>query len=263
MPAHAPDVAVDGKPRLSGIMDTINASDAHGPETRLPAEFYDEKARAYADKMAVEEWYSGYIESSEYRRLGIGALLGDVVDNMVKTAAMAGWYSGSVTSSPTEQGQKAIRFALSGCHDTTVAGILCAVGAFENGKWPPFTSSVAIELFSKADDDKQRGLFSSLFNKRPAHSARIPLDSLPESVRRDLQRHYVRIRYNDQPVRIPGCAAKPENHLPGDDTFCTLDAFKAIVDKFTPKNWGAECMKNLGEGPFGKDDRYKEISGYY
>jgi acid phosphatase len=63
-------------------------------------------------------------------------------------------------------------------------------------------------------------------------------------------------------VRIPGCAAKPQNHLPGDDTVCTLDAFKEIVDKFTPKSWRNECVQNLGEGMYGKDDSEKAVSGF-
>ena len=71
-------VAVDSHPRLSGIMDTLNATDAHGPETKLPKEFYDPKARSI-----VEEWYQGYNESSEYRMLGIGGLMGDITSRMV------------------------------------------------------------------------------------------------------------------------------------------------------------------------------------
>ena len=93
MPESSPKVAVDAHPRLSGIMDTINATDAHGPATKLPAEFYDKKARAILDRIAVEEWFAGYGESNEYRRLGIGGLLGDVVDRMVSTAVEGGWRS--------------------------------------------------------------------------------------------------------------------------------------------------------------------------
>lgn len=72
-------VGVDSHPRLSGIMDTINSTLAHGPATRLPKEFYDTKGRAIIDKIGVEEWFSGYQESKEYRMLGIGGLMGDVV----------------------------------------------------------------------------------------------------------------------------------------------------------------------------------------
>ena len=178
---------------------------------------------------------------------------------MVKTAAMSGWYSGTISSSSAGNKDKAIKFAMSGCHDTTIAGILSSIGGFGSGHWPPFTSSIAIELFSKTDKTATSFL-ESLFSRKLAHSARIPLDKLPEFTRKELGNHYVRVRYNDRPVRIPGCAAKPQNHLPGDETFCTLDAFKAIVDKFTPRNWGEECRMNLGEGLFGRDDRFKAPS---
>ncbi|BDD57528.1 hypothetical protein MAP00_002882 [Monascus purpureus] len=277
MPAYSPRIAVDSKPRLSGIMDTVNATDAHGPGTKLPVEFYDKKGRAIMDKIAVDEWFAGYQETNEYRRLGIGALLGDVVDNMVSAATTGGWFSETIAPGSLKNG-KAIRFALSGCHDTTLAAILNSVGGFKGEKWPPFTSSIAIELFSKAGEGaravdetpKKTGFLSFLGGSSPSSTrqnpsdvARIPLDSLPESARKGLKNHYVRVRYNDKPVRIPGCAAKPENHLPGDETFCTLEAFKGIVDKFTPKNWKEECVQNLGDGLFGKDNRFKEEAGYY
>ncbi|KAL1856230.1 hypothetical protein Plec18167_006541 [Paecilomyces lecythidis] len=277
-PNH-PRVAVDSHPRLSGIMDTINASLAHGPATKLPSEFYDKKAREYIHKIAVDEWYSGYQESAEYRRLGIGALVGDIVDRMVSTAVEGGWRSDTTAASTANAGVP-IKFALSGCHDTTLAAILASMGAFETLEWPPFTSSVAIELFSKKRDSTESavvepkdmasksGILSFLTGRSsttppsPSDLARKPLDSYPPATRDTLRQHYVRIRYNDRPMRIPGCAAKPENHLPGDDTFCTLEAFKEIADKFTPKNWQRECMENIGEGLFGKDGKEKIRSGY-
>ncbi|KAJ5530409.1 hypothetical protein N7527_003802 [Penicillium freii] len=287
MPEESPKVAVDAHPRLSGIMDTINATDAHGPGTKLPSEFYDKKGRAVVDRIAVEEWFAGYGESNEYRKLGIGALMGDVVDRMVSTAVEGGWRSETAASgSGNSETGKAIKFAMSGCHDTTLAAILSSVGGFQNQSWPPFTSSIAIELFSQAPRSdsnagimleefsnppvasKKPGVLSQLFGKsapkQPTTSdtARAPLESLPEGARESLQKHYVRIRYNDQPVLIPGCAAKPENHLPGDETFCTLDAFKEIVDKFTPKDWQLECTANLGAGLHGPDDREKAPAGF-
>ncbi|KAL4880932.1 histidine phosphatase superfamily [Aspergillus karnatakaensis] len=284
MPENSPRVAVDSHPRLSGIQDTINATDAHGPATRLPSEFYNKKARAYMEEIAVDEWFTGYNESTEYRKLGIGALMGDVVDRMVTTAVDGGWRSDTSAAGATGEKGKAIKFAMSGCHDTTLAAILGSLGALDN-RWPPFTSSVAVELFSRADSTtkplasdpaapkQSGGLFSflsgsssssssAITHSPPSPTARAPLSSLPEPARESLQSHYVRIRYNDQVVRIPGCAAKPQNHLPGDDTFCTLDAFKEIVDKFTPKSWKYECVQNLGEGLYGKDDREKAVAGF-
>jgi acid phosphatase len=289
MPETSPKVAVDAHPRLSGIMDTINATDAHGPATKLPSEFYDKKGRAILDRIAVEEWFAGYNESSEYRKLGIGALMGDVVDRMVSAAVDGGWRSeSSASGSGNPEAGKSIKFAMSGCHDTTLAAILSSVGGFQNENWPPFTSSIAIELFSQASSNKANagklleevsnppvaankpGVFSSLLGggkavskqPSPSETARAPVSSFPEETRDTLRKHYVRIRYNDRPVRIPGCAAKAENHLPGDETFCTLDAFKEIVDKFTPKNWQSECADNLGTGLHGPNDEARSTAGF-
>jgi len=289
MPEESPKVAVDAHPRLSGIMDTINATDAHGPATKLPSEFYDKKGRAVLDRIAVEEWFAGYNESSEYRKLGIGALMGDVVDRMVSTAVEGGWRSESTASgSGNPESGKTIKFAMSGCHDTTLAAMLSSVGGFQDESWPPFTSSVAVELFSRtphsasipgtmleefsnpsvAAKKKKLGVLSRLFGKSApnqdtsSETAREPLSSFPEGDRESLQKHYVRIRYNDRPVTIPGCAAKPQNHLPGDETFCTLDAFKAIVDKFTPNDWQTECTQNLGAGLHGPADSSKSVAGF-
>ncbi|KAJ5901608.1 hypothetical protein N7495_002136 [Penicillium taxi] len=288
MPESSPNVAVDSHPRLSGIMDTVNATDAHGPATKLPFEFYDKKGRGIMDRISVEEWFAGYNESNEYRKLGIGALMGDVVDRMVSTAVDGGWRSQNRTlDSADQEAAKSIKFAMSGCHDTTIAAILTSLGGFENESWPPFTSSIAIELFSQAGRTSDAGtmleefsnppvapkkpsILSSLFHggssvpKEPAPSAtaRSSLSSFPEESRQTLRKHYVRLRYNDRPVRIPGCAAKAENHLAGDDTFCTLDAFKAIVDKFTPESWITECAQNTREGLFGSGDREQILAGY-
>lgn len=270
LPPGSNRVAVDSRPRLSGILDTINSTLAHGPQTRLPSEFYDPKARLIADKIATEEWFVGYEEDKEYRKLGIGGLMGDIVDRMVSTAAEGGWRPQTNTPNAT------VKFALSGCHDTTIASILASLGTFD-GLWPPYTSSVAVELFKdvepghnrqagdvleelsnpsaqRSSTNRESSFFSFLKRRAskavtkpspPSETARAPLSSLPP-----LTNHYVRIRYNDKPVRIPGCAAEPEKHLPGDDTFCTLEAFKEIVDKFTPANWREECTWNSGKGIF-------------
>jgi acid phosphatase len=269
-------------------MDSINASLAHGPAVRLPSAFYDEKGRNMMDRITVDEWFAGYSESVEYRKLGIGSLLGDIVERMVSTAVHRGWRP--EVSSAKVQEAKPIKFALSGCHDTTLAAILASLGAFENEGWPQFTSAVAVELFSTVDASsgeisdrapprsvppagppKPAGFFSSLMGRSSSslqppttasEAARMPLDSFSESDRKVLRSHYVRIRYNDRPMRIPGCAAKPTSHLPGDDTFCTLEAFKEIVDRFTPRDWKKLCLENLDEGIFGKGDQEKARAGY-
>lgn len=134
-------------------MDTINATYAHGPDTKLPKEFYDEKARAIIDRIAVEEWYAGYTVSNEYRMLGIGGLMGDLVYRMVSkvehSAGTGVLETGGENGNLGKRrgGKTGIKFAMSGCHDTTLAGVLTSLGAFEGEKWPPFTSHIALELF--------------------------------------------------------------------------------------------------------------------
>ncbi|KAH7066669.1 histidine phosphatase superfamily [Paraphoma chrysanthemicola] len=275
---HMPDqknVAVDSRPRLSGIMDTINATDAHGPATKLPKEFYDPKARAIIDKIAVEEWFQGYNESIEYRMLGIGGLMGDIASRMVGSVERNG-SDGLVEIGGDDDGnlgrgrggETDIKFAMSGCHDTTLAAALVSLGAFEGEKWPPFTSHIAFEMFRKrratpldsstqsplvqAASSKSQSWWSSLFGStkentsQPEGIARKPLTDLTQAQKDRLHDHYVRIRYNDKIMQVPGCKAEGK-HLDGDTTFCTLEAFKSIVDAYTPKNWKAACGSRLDE----------------
>lgn len=243
-------VAVDGKPRLSGLMDTVNSTLAHGSETRLPMEFYDPKARAIIEKIAVEEWFSGFQESQEYRKLGVGGLMGDITARMV----------GRVEHSPADgeyelmrhsgQGHSTIKFGMSGCHDTTLAGCLASVGAFSGSRWPPFTSHIAFELFRKAGavptaepdlatkaaevvSAPKTNSWGSIFSskapagKPPPGIGRKPSVDLSEKEKQKLDGYYVRIRYNDGIVTIPGCKLQG-NHLDGDESFCTLVSWRNV-----------------------------------
>src|SRR5262249_2800566 len=153
MPETSSRVLVDGEPRLVGILDTVNSTLAHGPETRLPAEFYDSKVLEIIDMIGVEESYSGYWESREYRALGIGARVGDIMEMMKRSVERTGEeglleVGGEVGGLDGGRCNKQnIKIALSGGHDSTLAGVLCSLGTFEGEKWPPFTSHLAIELF--------------------------------------------------------------------------------------------------------------------
>lgn len=256
MPEDSPQVKVDGHPRLSGIMDTINSTLAHGPETKLPKEFYDQKGVAIVDKIGVEEWFSGYKESVEYRKLGIGGLVGDIVARMVERARAQ--HHAIPRGNELANGRD-IQFALSGCHDTTLASLLTSLGAFENEKWPPYTSHVAVELFRQSGASTTTtpapassgsvSWWSSLFG--PASkiltsppSSRTPLTDLPKADRQSLDGYYVRLRYNDRVMSVPGCRAAGK-HYANDESICTLAAFKEVADKFTPKNWKKECRSCL------------------
>jgi acid phosphatase len=314
MPESSKKVAVDSHPRLSGIMDTINSTLAHGPETRLPKEFYDEKGRKIIEKIGVEEWYSGYQESQEYRSLGIGSLMGDVVERMVGSVERngndglfeIGGKDGSMGSG--RGGEQSIKLGLSGCHDTTLAGVLASLGTFQGELWPPYTSrkfpldrgsishietitnflrlgyamrvdgpeslfetsnplpvlaklikyswlDIAFELFKNSTNQSSqvlgkdtiekaaqavttgdaavgKGWYKRIFGdsnlagmngdkNAPVGIARQKVETLKESDRAKLDGYYVRIRYNDKVVTVPGCKAAGK-HLDGDESFCTL-----------------------------------------
>ncbi|KAK5168546.1 hypothetical protein LTR04_006435 [Oleoguttula sp. CCFEE 6159] len=287
MPPNSRGVAVDSHPRLSGIMDTINSTLAHGPETRLPSEFYDDKGRDIIDRIGVEEWFSGYNESVGYRSLGIGGLVGDIVTRMAGSVEQNG--NDGVLEVGGENGRLGrgrggeanIRFALSGCHDTTLAAVLASLGAFNGEKWPPYTSHIAVELFRKTrstgpyivpvkasdsvqvrqaeTDTKPKTWWSGLFGKakdvvdsgpsKPSGIARRPVEDLTDQEKKSLDGYYVRLRYNDKIMTVPGC--KPAGkHFQDDESFCTLEAFKSITDKYTPVNWKQACGSNLDKPAF-------------
>jgi acid phosphatase len=252
MPKKTPVVQVDGKPRLSGVMDTLNCTLAHGPDTKLPPEFYDEKVRQYIDKIVTEEWFIGFSENQEYRTVGIGGLAGDIVTRMVNFVEKTN------NTTFTTKSQSPVKFSMAGAHDTTLAALLSSFGAFD-GKWPFYTSNVAIELFKKNDSlapSPPASPASSWWNSFPFFGlgtssgffgghhldtlARVPTSEIPAADLAKLDGYFVRVRYNDQPVTIPGCRL-PGKHLDGDASFCTLAEFKRIADQFTPVDWKAAC----------------------
>lgn len=251
MPGREKRVAVDSHPRLSGIMDTINSTLAHGSKTRLPTNFYDLRGQEIMERIVMEEWFSGFKESREYRQLGSGPLIGDIVARMMDNAESkmnAGRFKvqSEMNGRKTrENGEHAIKFAMSGCHDSTLAAILSSLGAFEGEKWPPYTSHVAIELFNheRTSDEPTEGKVlyeerqpwgvedshgSTLKNPSlhnygvaPKKIARRNIDTLTPAEKCNFDGFYVRIRYNDRPIVVPGCKL-PGKHLRGDESFCTL-----------------------------------------
>lgn len=253
MPEESKRVAVNSHPRLSGIMDTVNSTLAHGPKTRLPPSFYDPKGREIIERICVEECFAGFQESHEYRKVGIGALAGDIVARMLGSIERKGndgllEIGGENGMGPGRGGEKNIKFAMSGCHDTTLAAILSSLGAFEAEKWPPYTSHLAIELFreertSRTTTESSQELrepvtasaahiqspsphVSMISSRRKENLAtegfaRKPMDELTRTEKDKLRGLYVRIRYNDRPIVVSGCKL-PGKHLEGDESFCTL-----------------------------------------
>lgn len=241
MPEESSRIAMGSHPRVIGILDSVNATRAHGPATKLPKEFYDPKVIQILDKLSVEEWYAGYQESREYRTLGIGSLLGDIVSRLVTSAEQQRATNdghGIVPQPGQGHGKPTpVRFGLSGCHDTTLASVLSSLGAFDN-IWPPFTSHIAIELFRSADKSPSSPTVAGLIQKpstwwpsflggsgiggaSPSSIGRKQSEELSQREKQSLQGYYVRLRYNDKSVTIPGCRPQGK-HLDGDESFCTL-----------------------------------------
>lgn len=190
-------ISVDGHPKLSGIMDTVNATLAHGPATKLPKEFYEEEVERNMDTINVDEWFGPYSKSNECRRLGVGSLLGEMLDRMLVATSDA----------PEKEGR--LKIALMGSHDTTIAALLASLGTFD-GKWPRFTSSIAFEMFRKKELKQSKSLWNKLTRRGDVKGAE--------------DGYYVRLKYNEYPVVIKGCK-KSGNHLKGDESFCTLVSF--------------------------------------
>ena len=83
--------------------------------------------------------YPLILENETYRRLGVGSLLGDVLDRFTYASTKS----------------TAQKMALYGTHDTTIAAILATLGVFDK-RWPNFTSNITFELFKT----QSGGLFS-------------------------------------------------------------------------------------------------------
>ncbi|CAE6438246.1 unnamed protein product [Rhizoctonia solani] len=197
-------IRIDGKPRLSGILDTVRAADAHG--IRIPPEFKDPGIVSIMEDAVCDEWFRGY-KDEEFRRLAMGRLL----------AEMSEWMSAKVNRT------EAPNIRVLACHDTTLAGLCQTLDVFNN-RWPDFTASITFELFSESTAQPASSSFSFAgLSRKPA------------------VKHFVRMRYQNHNMALPTCAA-PGNHLPGSLEFCTLAAFQDHVRKLTPDDWEQECI---------------------
>ncbi|ORY98625.1 histidine phosphatase superfamily [Syncephalastrum racemosum] len=196
---YVDEVSLESHPSANGILDTLASAKAHGFD--LPSDIDEETLRDLED-VVVKEWFYGTQSSQEVRRLGLGAIMGDIRDRMVQRA------DGSDKNTDDHEHKLAI---YSG-HDTTVAPLLIILGGFNN-RWPPFCSAILFELYKGK---------SKSWN---------PLKKTE---------HYVRVRYNEKVLELPGCAGQGE-HYDGDKSLCTLEAFKKIVKEQIPDDWEDEC----------------------
>lgn len=172
--------------------------------------------------------------------------MGDITARMVGRVEQSPADGEYELMSKSGQDHLSIKFGMSGCHDTTLAGCLASVGAFSGAQWPPFTSHIAFELFRKAGTaptaaepaispkattvtavPPKTSWWGSLFSSTtpagmpPPGIGRKPTEELSEVEKQKLDGYYVRIRFNDEVVSIPGCKL-PGKHLDGDESLCTL-----------------------------------------
>ncbi|KAF8601562.1 phosphoglycerate mutase-like protein [Ceratobasidium sp. AG-I] len=198
-------IRIDGQPRLSGIMDTVRAADAH--DIRVPPEFYDPSIVQPLENAICDEWFRGY-KDHEFRRLAMGRLLSELSEQM----------SAAVNSTTLSS-----KVRIYACHDTTLAGLCTTLDVFNN-RWPDFTASITFEMFSESAPQQPQSVFSlGVFAHKPQ------------------AKRYVRMRYQNRSLALPACAA-PGAHLPGSPEFCTLATFQEHVRSLTPDDWNTECI---------------------
>ncbi|RAK95869.1 phosphoglycerate mutase-like protein [Aspergillus ibericus CBS 121593] len=232
-------IAVDSRPSIHAIHDIVSCTSASGsPGIRLPREFHDDGTVQIIEHIAYEEEFGMYQENEEARRLGIGSILGDVVQRMVNTAQRQ--------ADDTRPGSSPKLF-LAGSHDSTVGAIATSLGSVDltgSGNWPPYGSVLAIELFQDQNTAPSLDGGSSL-----PLIGRSPVSELSDQQKQFLQQYYVRLRYNNRVLVVPGCRL-PGRNWRGDKSFCTLAAFKEIVDRFTPTAWRELCARRLDQPCF-------------
>jgi len=201
-------IRVDGKPRASGVMDTIRAAKAHG--IPVPPEFEDSSVVDVIEKAVVAEWFDGY-KTERVRRLGMGPLLADLTAKM------------------TLKSEKGVgpRMLVHSTHDAGLAALLATLDVFDHA-WPAFTASITFELYSKSNTSQQKNP-PYLKNVMATLGRRPPAD------------YYVRMRYQNQNMILPLCAGAGD-HLPGSPEFCTLRKFSERVAELTPQDWDEECL---------------------
>jgi len=200
-------IRLDGKPRASGILDTVRAAIAHG--IHVPPEFKEKAVLDVIERAVVQEWFSGY-KTEEVRRLGMGRLLSDLSRKM---------------SSKAENGvEDPVRLLIHSTHDTGLAALMSTLDVYDE-RWPAFTASLTFELFRK---------------RNPADLHSSPWQTVLSPFKRNNTQHYVRLRYQNRTLTLPACE-EAGRHLPGSPEFCTLKAFIERARELIPADWEAEC----------------------
>ncbi|KAL4400065.1 phosphatase [Malassezia pachydermatis] len=182
---------LDQGPKLSGLIDTLRSALVHG--ISVPPELQEQSVQRLMEDAVIAEWFGGY-ESSDleerrkFRRMAMGPFLSSLYGQMERRVTLG-------DCDP-------LRLGLYLGHDVTLVGLLHTLDVF-NRNWPAFSAGISFELFR----DKNASTI--------AH-------------RDQISDHYVRCRYGDAELHLPGCSAAGK-HLPGHPEFCTLEAFREVV----------------------------------
>ncbi|KAJ7145337.1 histidine phosphatase superfamily [Mycena crocata] len=200
-------IRIDGKPRASGVLDTIRSAIAHG--VKVPVEFEEKAIVDVIEQAVVNEWFAGY-KTQEVRRLGMGPLLSDLSQKMQQKV---------------ERGaEDPLKILVHSTHDTALAALCSTLDVFDE-KWPAFTASITFELFKKSQPEERRSYLQAILSP-------FTTTSVPE--------YFVRMRYQNKNMALPICAEEGK-HLAGSPEFCTLAAFRERVKELTPVDWDTEC----------------------
>ncbi|KAF8189862.1 histidine phosphatase superfamily [Mycena galopus ATCC 62051] len=199
-------IRIDGRPRASGVLDTIRAAIAHG--VKVPPEFEDKAVVDVIEQAVVAEWFAD--KTHEVRRLGMGPLLSDLANKMAKKAQLGA--------------ENPLKIMVHSTHDTALAAMLSTLDVFDD-KWPAFAAHISFELFKKSQPDYKRSYLQTILSPFTGTAP-------PE--------YFVRMRYQNKNMALPVCAEEGK-HLPGSPEFCTLAAFRERVKELTPVDWDTEC----------------------
>jgi acid phosphatase len=87
------------------------------------------------------------------------------------------------------------------------------------GPWPAFTSNIRVELYK---DTAQTSFFKS-------------------------PKHYVRLLYQGEPMKVPACAAAADHHPSSNGELCTAEAFSKALQRYAigRDEWRSECLRPI------------------
>lgn len=178
--------------------------------------------------------------SDELKRLAIGRFLGDLSKTLESGVAAATAATSSAARMTHEVDSKDTAWpmlAVFSGHDSTLAPLLGVLGA-------PIVQDVV-----DSDTDSDTSSTTKVIHKWPGFGAVVALELYEDTSTSSnwLRRHdhYVRVNYNGKPLALPACSNSNSvlnrGHYLGDPTMCKLSTFMSLLQKYTPKNFEAEC----------------------